>query len=119
MEIVCILSISLLTVLSNVLFEDKKTSWLQPSLGTFEKGYEVMISEMANAPLHPYNIITTSFWREILQWGAVEIHSPMCFWIVAVGTPSSSPIAAKVSLSLVKKMMYRLYKVHLVKHWNS
>jgi hypothetical protein len=42
----------------------------------------------------------------------------MCFWIVAVGTPSSSTIAAKVSLSLVKKMMYRLYKVHLVKHWN-
>jgi uncharacterized protein YciU (UPF0263 family) len=87
-------------------------------LGTFEKGYEVMISEMANAPLHPYNVITTSFWCEILQRGAVEIHSPMCFWIVAVGTPLGSTIAAKVSLSLVKKMMYRLYKVHLVKHWN-
>jgi hypothetical protein len=53
-----------------------------------------------------------------LQRGAVEIHSPMCFWIVAVGTPLGSTIAAKVSLSLVKKMMYRLYKVHLVKHWN-
>jgi hypothetical protein len=65
-EVVCISYFPLLTVLSNVLFEDKKTSWLQPSLGTFEKGYEVMISEMADAPLHPYNIITTSFWCEIL-----------------------------------------------------
>lgn len=61
-------------------------------LSSVKEWYKVIICEMPNTPLHPYNIISSSIWSEFLRWRQEMLINFFSFGLVHTHQMGFEPI---------------------------